>query len=78
MDSQSLGLAMQSFNKETDSIRENLRYQEGIVTIQLIPGHSGIPGNDRADTEAKNAADLMAPGEAITYRSAWMQIRQIF
>ena len=77
-DSQSLCLALQSYNPETDVIREMLQNYEGSVVIQWIPGHSKIPGNDAADLAAKNASNQMEDGRPITLRSANMQIRDTF
>ena len=77
-DSQSLCMAMQSHNAETDGIREILQNHEGKITIQWIPGHSNIPGNDLADAAAKQASSLLAPTRPITFRSACMQIRKTF
>ena len=77
-DSQSLCLAMKSHNPETDDIRETLQNHKGKITIQWIPGHSGVPGNDKADDEAKKATDLMDTPRGTTYRSACMQIRRSF
>ena len=48
------------------------------MTIQWIPAHSGVPGNDLADEAAKNAANLMDTPRSTTFRSACMQIRRIF
>ena len=77
-DSQSLCMALCSFNPETDGIREALCGHTGSVTIQWIPGHSNIPGNDLADAAAKEATDLMEPSRPVTFRSACMQIRKTF
>ena len=77
-DSQSLCKALQSFNSETDSIRETLKDYKSTITIQWIPGHSNVPGNDLADAAAKSASGLLAPSRPITYRSACMQIKRTF
>ena len=77
-DSQSLCMAIKNFNPETEAIREILQNHEGTVTLQWIPGHSGVPGNEQADVTAKNAANLMDTPRRITYRSACMQIRRSF
>ena len=77
-DSQSLCMALQSYNPETDPIRETLQGHRGPIHIQWIPGHSNIPGNERADAAAKSAAEMLGPGRAITLRSAKMQIWKTF
>ena len=77
-DSQSLCMALRSFNPETDVIRETLKDFNGSVIIQWIPGHSMIPGNELADFAAKEASNQIAPGRPITLRSANMQIREAF
>ena len=77
-DSQSLCMALRSYNPETDAIREMLQDYEGSVIIQWIPGHSKIPGNDAADPAAKNASNQIEDGRPITLRSANMQIRDTF
>ena len=71
-DSQSLCMAMESFNPETDQIRYNLRNHQAPVTIQWIPGHSDVPGNEMADQAAKEATELEAPLRPISFRSACM------
>ena len=48
-DSQSLCMALESFNVETSPIRSALHNRVSPVTIQWIPGHSDVPGNDLED-----------------------------
>ena len=36
------------------------------ITIQWVPGHSNIPGNELADKEAKRATEEEGPGRAIS------------
>ena len=54
-DSQSLCMALRSYNPQTDVIGEILQDFNGSVVVQWIPGHSKIPGNDAADLMAKDA-----------------------
>ena len=77
-DSQSLCMALQSYNPETDPIREILQGHEGRIDIQWIPGHSRIPGNDWADSAAKEGAALPGIGRPVTLRSARTQIWRTF
>ena len=58
-DSQSLCMALENHNPETEGIRHNPRNHTGKITIQWIPGHADVPGNDQADAAAKDAADLL-------------------
>ena len=57
-DSQSLCMALESFNVETSPIRSALHKRVSPVTIRWIPGHSDVPGNDLADEAAKSGAEL--------------------
>ena len=69
-DSQSLCMALDTHNPETEKVRHNLRNHTGRITIQWIPGH--------ADNQGKDAANLMEETRPITYRSACMMANQIF
>ena len=40
------------------------------VVLQWIPGHSGIKGNDAADTLAKSGAALPQPDVPVNYETA--------
>ena len=75
-DSQSLCMAMQSYNTETSCIRSMLHNHSGRVMIQWIPGHSEVPGNDLADEAAKEATELEAEQRSISFRSACMMVNK--
>ena len=77
-DSQSLCMAMQSYNPETEPIKEILQGQEGKIGIQWIPGHSKIPGNDWADNAAKAGISMPGAGRPVTLHSTRTQIWRTF
>ena len=77
-DSQSLRMALRSYNPKTDCIRERLQSHTGTVSIQWIPGHSNVPKNELADQAAKNVSNQLGPSRETTLRSAIMQIRKTF
>ncbi|XP_066931550.1 uncharacterized protein [Clytia hemisphaerica] len=74
-DSQSLCLALLSYNVETATIREALHNRLGRTIIQWNPGHSDVPGNELADQAAKEATKLEADPRPISYRSVCTMIR---
>ena len=71
-------MTLHSFNQETENIRVALKDHIGTVTIQWIPGHSDIPGDERADEAAKEATGLNVETRPVTLRSTCMQIRRTF
>ena len=74
-DSQSLCQALLSYNVETAAIRGTLHDRTGKTTIQWIPGHSDVPGNELADQAAKEATELETDSRPVSYRSACTMIR---
>ena len=48
------------------------------LTIQWIPGHCDIPGNEVADSAAKSAAAGVDTAQGITYGGICSQIRAAF
>ena len=77
-DRQSLCMALQSYNPETDPIREILQGHEGRINIQWIPGHSKIPGNNWADSVARAGTSKPGAGRPVTLRGARTQIWRTF
>ena len=75
-DSQSLCMALESFNVETSSIRSALHNRVSPVTIQWIPGHSDVPGNDLADEAAKSGAELQVACRPTSFRSSCMMVKK--
>ena len=55
-DSQSLCMALNSYNVETAPIREAIHNSPAEIIIQWIPGHSDVPGNELADAAAKDSS----------------------
>jgi ribonuclease HI len=75
-DSQSLCKALAERNKQTDTIRKRFSECEQDITIQWIPGHSNIPGNELADQAAKEATMLDEEHRPTSFGSACAAIKQ--
>ena len=66
-DSHSLCEAILVDNREQDLIRLRLKNLQFPLTIQWVPGHSEVPGNELADKAANDATDLEGNYAPITY-----------
>ncbi len=55
-DRQSLLKAIQSKSADTSNLRSVLNKRAGKTTLNWIPGHHGVVGNEEADSCAKQAA----------------------
>jgi len=75
-DSQSLCKAIKNMSADTANIRAALRRCPQEITIQWVPGHAGVPGNELADQAAKDATTIEGPARAITFKSARTLIKQ--
>ena len=64
----SLCKALNGSNDEVDDLRLTLSQCKTPVSIQWIPGHSAIPGNDLADQAAKDAAKLIGEARETSYQ----------
>lgn len=61
-DSRATVMALSSWNKNTELVIRNVQQQIKLslldITIQWIPGHSNIPGNELVDSIAKEACSM--------------------
>ena len=71
-DSQSLCMALNSYNVETAPIRAAVHNSPAEIIIQWIPGHSDVPGNEMADAAAKEGTELEIEYRPVSFRSACM------
>jgi ribonuclease HI len=76
-DSQSLCMALVSTSPGLDDLRLQLNNIRSQVTLQWIPGHCNIVGNDMADEAAKQATSLPGRSRDVSYGSACARIRHI-
>ena len=76
-DSKSLCQALLGHNPSVDELKLQLDLCPGPITIQWIPGHAEIPGNDLADIGAKNAAqDRTTTPRGISFRGVLPSIKK--
>jgi hypothetical protein len=76
-DSQSLCLALGGHNPGVDELRSRISQTDSHVTVQWIPGHSEIAGNELADAAAKEATSLDELPGAISYGSICAHINAV-
>ena len=67
-DSQSVCRALQGASHEIDHLRMVLESLPAQVTIQFVPGHCGIPGNEEADQAANTARTIEGPRRQTSQR----------
>ena len=76
-DSQSLCMALIGDHSSLDTVRYRINSSKAKITIQWIPGHCNIAGNEAADAAAKSAAKTDGPVHPISFNSACTLIRKI-
>ena len=69
-DSQSLCKAITSQSADTMQIRDIIASLSENIHLQWIPGHMEIPGNEMADTLAKEATNLETEPEETSLKAA--------
>jgi len=67
-DSQSLCRALLGASFDVDHIRMALESLSARITIQFVPGHCGIPGNEEADQAANAARTIAGARRPTSYR----------
>ena len=75
-DSKSLCQKLLGNSIEATDLRQLLLSTPGTITIQWVPGHSDIPGNELADAAAKEATLLPSTQSPISYGAICTHIKQ--
>ena len=81
-DSQSALRSLQSSKPSGDRLLERVKKRLGVVALhsrvilQWVPGHVGVPGNERADEAANEGRDLPQEGVGIDFWTAKRAIQR--
>jgi len=75
-DSQSLLKAIEGASVDTGAIRGGLDKLKTKMTLQWVPGHEDVPGNELADQAAKEATTMEGTEQPISYSSAKALIKR--
>ena len=76
-DSQSMCEALQGFGDDISDLRKRLLTTPTELSVQWVPGHSNITGNDLADAAAKAATTLDEPQREISFGSICANIKSV-
>ena len=76
-DSQSLCTALLGGGDDLAAIHDIVHEIEARVTIQWVPGHSNLPGNELADQAAKEATTIEGDSPPISYSCACTAIKKV-
>ena len=76
-DSKSVCDGLVHMNTDLAPLLLRLNNYQNELTIQWVPGHCGIAGNELADQAAKEAAEQDGRFSAISYKSICAKIKQV-
>jgi ribonuclease HI/exonuclease III len=75
-DSQSLCKGLQNNNPDLEPLLKRIHSLPNKITIQWVPGHCGIAGNELADKAAKEATSMDGPGKPVSFRAVSARVRE--
>jgi len=75
-DSQSLCKGLQYDNPDLEPLQKRLQSLPNKITIQWVPGHCGVAGNELADKAAKEATSLDGPAKPTSFQAVSARIEQ--